>query len=1197
MTFNPGVEFFVSFYDLDPCNKRCIYFTKYNPPTRCKWPCDDDDYTQTLALRENILSCSDQTERVRLIRDYVLHNCCRRGIYESARHRLSMERDGLLIPLVQRWIDEIRSHVSTQQRTAPEQETGIDDLLSSLTITQPGDCSSSSNISLPLSQRIGSLSSPRGDLSSSSSSIEVSLNPRNGKERYGMRPRETDDSVSSIIGEMSKLSIFQQPLSEFCPHISDPLPRDSVWAKLSSDLQRRDFETGALYIFERDGSPGYVKIGWTAVSLESRRKDWSTHGYEPRFLFKLLDVPYAQRVETLTHFELIKEWRQEVKCRAENCQVRHQEWFEVTKDKAQQVLGDWADFMVKAQPYNKDGSLVEKWRKIIDAIEEKGEVITAARMMEHIDVSFADESTLVEESVDLNPVPHAGHAHNLENQRLFGENKASDMPRGSLLAGTLEKVSSQPQHFMAMSNLPTTQVTLSQAAEKQPLGKLVLEPEHLPSTQLQFETNTLASTPLTLPTIQAQQKPLPSFESLLNEGSSEITNIKSSNQSVFAGKPLFQTTSQSTTETSKSTTNSSMGFGKDLLRFDSLSKSEPLFRQSHSLNDPSGKPMFQFGSPLEIEDETPAPFSFQFGKTPLESKISPRARSAPVLPQSSISQTEDLLFRFGSPPKTNSTPPKSVMFPFGKPLLPSTMSFETGSHPRPSQSSDALLEKRVFQFDSSSKPEVGIPVKSSVQPETSAFQFGCPQTVASAKALQPLSARVGALTIQSSTSSMIEQSSAESTLPTAHSLTGSLQLSQLGPPWVEEVTSLTTVSPGTESSELLLQTASLSKSDPPERVLRTSVPARSLFKTELASQQPQPEKTPQPPKEKTAFQFGSSSNAILPFKVEVPSGLPSPFTRDSIFQFRASSTVEPISKGKTASNIQNPFTENLVSDIGAPPEFAKAYQPESTLLQPTKAPLFRFGFTNKSEARVNETRNWRIGPGTSEAVHALEASKNSDEISQTISISSTGHGPNSRSEHEEALVQGTDVDKGILSPSEIPPPVRSALEIDAALAESERRRLPLQPSPYLQTGVGSASSPHEDESVCCLETGVHTEAEKIFSNRVEVELGPEHSVLDSTREITTRISGQGRQSAHVKSQNERPTENMMIKNDDQLEDRGKITADDDAVTDDGLYSVSDGEQTLVDNSEPKMLEQAASKLVAQLFNEVSTKATSGCQNS
>jgi len=735
-----------------------------------------------------------------------------------------MERDGLLIPLVQRWVDEIHAQTSRQQATAIGQATGIDDLLSNLEIDEAEECSSS-DVSLPLHQKVGGVSTPpQNDFLSSATSIEVPSEPQSGNERYDIRPRETDDSVSSILGEMSKLSISQQPLSEFCPHISDPLPRDSVRAKLSSDLQRRDFETGAVYMFERDGSPGFVKIGWTALSIESRGKDWATHGYEPRFLFKVLDVPHAQRAETLTHFELIKEWRQEVKCRAEHCLVKHQEWFEVSKDKAQQVLGDWADFMIRAQPYNQDGTLNKKWRKIIDTMEEKGEALTAARMVEHFEVAFADDSALVEEPANLNHAHQAGHAHDLDNQRTFADNMGSDIAcRESLPAEELDKVSLELQASPAIGDLPFTQVSSSQVTE----GKLTLDPKLLPSTRIVFQTSQLASPPFKeMPAFRAEQKQLPSFASL-REGSGQITNIRSRNLPIF-----------------------------------------------------SGKPMFQFGEQLIIEAEPSAPFDVKFGGTSFESDIPPSTRSSTAVLQLSDSQVGDSLFQFRSPPETNSSTTTSGMFQFGKPLLSSTWSFATGPHAGPSQSPSIPLEKPTFQFCSPPTASVSVPLASSVQTGSSAYQVQLPQIVASTTALQLAPAHKTATEMQSGTSSTMQQSSPLSILPNTHPPTCSLQVLEHGPLLIEE-----------------------------------SVPVRPLTKSGIPSQQPQLETTSQLPTERTVFQFGSTSNTILPSMVEAPSGNLSTFARDSIFQFRASSTLEPKPNAKTASSTQNPLTEHLVLEI------------------------------------------------------------------------------------------------------------------------------------------------------------------------------------------------------------------------------------------------------------------------------------------
>jgi hypothetical protein len=100
--------------------------------------------------------------------------------------------------------------------------------------------------------------------------------------------------------------------------------------------------------------------------VEDRLEDWKEKcKYVPNLLFRVDFVPNAQRAETLTHYELIKEWRRERMCRAESCRKSHMEWFEISIERAKQVLGDWARFMKRAEPYDRDGQLNEEWREVV----------------------------------------------------------------------------------------------------------------------------------------------------------------------------------------------------------------------------------------------------------------------------------------------------------------------------------------------------------------------------------------------------------------------------------------------------------------------------------------------------------------------------------------------------------------------------------------------------------------------------------------------------------------------------------------------------------------------------------------------------------------------------------------------------------------------------------------------------------------
>jgi hypothetical protein len=100
----------------------------------------------------------------------------------------------------------------------------------------------------------------------------------------------------------------------------------------------------------------------------------------PELVFRVDEVLHPRRVELLTHYELIKEWREEPWCK--QCKHRHEEWFEVSDKKAKEVVTSWANFLTLAKPYDKRGDLKDAWKEVIDILVERGEAITGKRLLE-----------------------------------------------------------------------------------------------------------------------------------------------------------------------------------------------------------------------------------------------------------------------------------------------------------------------------------------------------------------------------------------------------------------------------------------------------------------------------------------------------------------------------------------------------------------------------------------------------------------------------------------------------------------------------------------------------------------------------------------------------------------------------------------------------------------------------------------------
>ena len=417
MPFNPGVSWFVPFLEHDPLkDDRCIYFTQKR--ARCLWRCQERDNQRAIELYDTIIGLPVEAVGVELIKEYVLCNCCRSGL---ARHRDRIEDVGLWIPLAERWLDEIYGHATKQQHSHIASESPESFILPGAVIipATPIPSHATTAYSTPTTGSPSSQPSTRAFSSASTTPLTFisspseypDSSPKTPTSRAGIASLPSADQINHnqshldtniLINAISvrPATISQPPLSEFRPHVAEPGPADSVSSRIGDILVDRDFEIGSLYMFDRDSSPGHVKIGWTAVSVESRLESWSQCEYIPNLLFSVDDVPHAQRAETLTHYELIKEWRRERQCKAQHCGKSHQEWFEISEERAKEVLGGWAEVMKTAEPYDSQGFLKPQWRDFVTRTAKGGEAVTAKKLLEHHELSLAKDVKPPEESID-----------------------------------------------------------------------------------------------------------------------------------------------------------------------------------------------------------------------------------------------------------------------------------------------------------------------------------------------------------------------------------------------------------------------------------------------------------------------------------------------------------------------------------------------------------------------------------------------------------------------------------------------------------------------------------------------------------------------------------------------------------------------------------------------------------------------------
>jgi hypothetical protein len=418
---DPGVDFFVGFPDLNPNTQtQCIYFVKADRPNRrCRN--EHSDGKRAIELHRIITENKPEEILVAHIEEYIRSNCC-----DRARHRDLVRSSPLLIPLVERWLDEVlneqcfeyaskqstpsttpttpkqisrgdssaTSSCNTSASSATSRATTVETPLSTLSYNHFNKSKASTIDPIPLQIKASLSLTPRPHFSSATtpSTMSSDSEPPEAQKRYNLRPRAINDSFIQLSRKL-ELSLSE----EFHPHIHEPTFEDTVEWRFREVLKerdhRRDFKTGAVYIYSRTRSPGYVKIGWTSKSVDDRLAQWSECGYTPIELFRDTEIPYAQRVETLTHYELIKEWRRENPCKGcwEKKQklIRHQEWFKVSQERAIKVLCTWVKLFKEASPYERSGSLKSEWRNVLDVMKADGEAITSRTLLKRYEATVS----------------------------------------------------------------------------------------------------------------------------------------------------------------------------------------------------------------------------------------------------------------------------------------------------------------------------------------------------------------------------------------------------------------------------------------------------------------------------------------------------------------------------------------------------------------------------------------------------------------------------------------------------------------------------------------------------------------------------------------------------------------------------------------------------------------------------------------
>jgi hypothetical protein len=253
-------------------------------------------------------------------------------------------------------------------------------------------------------------------------------------------------------------------------------------------------------------------------------------------------------------------------CKAPWCRKSHQEWFEISEERAAQVLSDWADFMKRAEPYDSEGWLKNWWREVVEMIDGNGEVITAKKLLERYEESLVEEATLVEEPVDL------GHAPKIEEEVGFGY--VSKVGRLETAVGSLRiEEPAWPKETPLLKSealpkqIPLVEISFPKA-EKQPKSDQLCKTKPLPKTEPLSRNEPLS---ITEPLSQTQPhfKSKPPCEKL-SPAKATLFNTEPlpKTQFLFIAQPPFQIEPLSKT--------GPLFKAESLFRTEPLPKSEPV---------------------------------------------------------------------------------------------------------------------------------------------------------------------------------------------------------------------------------------------------------------------------------------------------------------------------------------------------------------------------------------------------------------------------------------------------------------------------------------------------------------------------------------------------------------------------------------------------------------------------------------------
>ncbi|KFY36890.1 hypothetical protein V494_04944 [Pseudogymnoascus sp. VKM F-4513 (FW-928)] len=201
---------------------------------------------------------------------------------------------------------------------------------------------------------------------------------------------ETTSSQSSQEGEGAEQESSTVPAPTFFDYNERKLTRGEIREsilKIVKENKTKSQDEGYLYIYRSPKCPNHVKIGMTTDTPRVRIDKWGKCKLPIARVQddKSVSFLHVQLAENLIKAELHNVRRKYTchKCKRHKTSpprqgeeatakmVNHEEWYEISEEKALTTVHRWRDWLVSDRPYDEDGGLRPNWKLKLDYISKQ----------------------------------------------------------------------------------------------------------------------------------------------------------------------------------------------------------------------------------------------------------------------------------------------------------------------------------------------------------------------------------------------------------------------------------------------------------------------------------------------------------------------------------------------------------------------------------------------------------------------------------------------------------------------------------------------------------------------------------------------------------------------------------------------------------------------------------------------------------